>query len=216
MKFESLVRVFRNRPFLESRELTMLFDEPSSQIQARISRWVRHGWLIQLRRGKYVLAQEYRRQEPSLYFISNYLYRPSYVSLHSALEFHGLIPEAVGVVQAVTSRHGEKWETPAGRFHYHSLKGNRFWGYREYPSAQEASAPVQSRFLMAIPQKAIVDLFYLYQGEWTEERIEEMRFQNLDQMDREALRQAAEKFRSPKVLRGVQRFLALFFASETR
>ncbi len=185
----------------------MLFNEPSHQIQARISRWVKQGWLIQLRRGRYLLGQEYRRQEPSLYFISNYLYRPSYVSLHSALEFHGLIPEAVGVFQAVTARHGERWETPVGRFHYHSLKRDRFWGYREYSSAPEVSAPVQSRFLAAVPEKAIVDLFYLYEGEWTEERIQEMRFQNLDQVDREALLETAQKFRSPKVSRACHRLL---------
>ncbi|MFQ5799596.1 MAG: hypothetical protein ACE5H0_13015, partial [Bacteroidota bacterium] len=87
----------------------MLFQEPSAQIQARLSRWVSQDRLIRLRRGKYLLAQEYRRREASLYYISNYLYRPSYVSLYSTLEFHGLIPEAVGIVHAVTSRHGEKW-----------------------------------------------------------------------------------------------------------
>ncbi|MFQ5930727.1 MAG: hypothetical protein ACE5MK_13625 [Acidobacteriota bacterium] len=216
MKFELIVQTFRDRPFFESREVESLFDEPASQIQARLSRWVKQRRLIQLRRGRYILAKEYRREEPSLYFISNYLYRPSYVSLYSALEFHGLIPEAVGIVQAVTTRHGTGWDTPLGSFRYHSLKQDRFWGYREYPSAPGAPTSPQERFLAAAPEKAIMDLFYLYEGEWTEERIREARFQNLDQIDPDVLIETARKFRSQKVSRAVERFLKLLSSAEIK
>ena len=181
----------------------MLFDEPPSQVQARLSRWVSQDRLIQLRRGKYLLRPADRRQEASLYFVSNYLYRPSYVSLLSALEFHGLIPEAVGVVQAVTTRRRNHWETPLGRFHYDSLDRNRFWGYREYTSTAVTPVPLQARFLLAVPEKALIDLFYLYPGEWTRERIEEMRFQNLDELSHDQLLLAAVRFESPKVRRAV-------------
>lgn len=216
MKFESLVRIFRDRPFFETSEVRMLFKEPPAQIQARLSRWVSRGRLVQLRRGKYLLAHEYRRREPSLYYISNYLHRPSYVSLYSALEFHALIPEAVGVIQAATTRHGRRWESPAGRFHYHSLKQDRFWGYREYSSGPPESVSVQGRFLVAAPEKAILDLFYLSPGEWTEERLEEIRFQNLDQLSPEVLHQFARKFRSPRVSRATQRLLDRILAEEAR
>lgn len=194
----------------------MLFREPSAQIQARLSRWVSQGRLVQLRRGKYLLAKEYRRREPSVYYISNYLYRPSYVSLYSALEFHGMIPETVGVVQAVTSRHGRQWETPEGRFQYRSIKQDRFWGYSQFSLSSDESATVQERFLAATPEKALLDLFYLSADEWTEERILGMRFQNLDQLVPEALHQSARKFRSPKVSRAVERLLDAVLAEEAR
>jgi predicted transcriptional regulator of viral defense system len=210
MRLRAVQQTFRDRPFFETKELAMLFDEPSAQIQARLSRWVEQDRLIQLRRGKYLLKPEDRRQEVSLYYVSNYLYRPSYVSLFSALEFHGLIPEAVGVVQAVTTRHRNQWETPAGRFHYYSLDRNRFRGYREYSSGAVTPVPVQGRFLLAVPEKALIDLFYLYPGEWTRERIEEMRFQNLDELVHEDLLRAAVRFESPKVRRAVHRLSETF------
>lgn len=210
MKFRTLVEAFGDRPFFESREIVALFDEPPLQVQARLSRWVKRGWLIQLRRGKYLLANGYRREEPSVYFISNYLYRPSYVSLYSALEFHGLIPEAVEVVQAVTTRHGKEWSTFLGRFRYDSLKRERFWGYRDYSSTAETTGFKQKKFLLALPEKAMIDLFYLYEGEWTRERIGELRFQNLEQMNPEVLVESARRFDSPKVSRAVERFLSLF------
>ena len=36
---------------------------------------------------------------------------------------------------------------------------------------------------MAFPEKALLDLFYLSEGEWTTERIQEMRFQSLQELD---------------------------------
>lgn len=213
MKFQSLVQLFRDRPFFESAEVEAWFDEPHAQIQARLSRWVTEGRLLQLRRGKYLLAPGYRREEPSLYFISNYLYRPSYVSLYTALEFHGLIPEAVGVIQAVTSKHGKGWKTPVGIFGYHSIRADRFGGYREYSASTARPVALQKRFLMALPEKAILDLFYLYEGEWTEGRIEEVRFQNLEQMDATALLRRSGRLQSEKVARAVKRFLSIFFGT---
>lgn len=64
---------------------------------------------------------------------------------------------------------------------------------------------------MAAPEKAILDLFYLYEGEWTEERIQEVRFQNLEELDAHALLRGAGRFQSEKVSRAVKRFLIIFF-----
>ena len=189
----------------------MLFDEPLPQIQARLSRWVKQGEIIKVRRGIYVLRPEQHRQDFSIYYVSNYLYRPSYVSLSSALEFHGLIPEAVAGVQAVTTRSAKTWETHLGRFQYYSLSRDRFWGYREYTASAVAAPPLQSRYLMARPEKSLLDWLYVSGGEWTEERIGEMRFQDLERLDRDGLLEAARRFKSPRVLRAVRRLSKMFF-----
>lgn len=102
MKYNTLVTELRDRPFFETHELTILFDEPTGRVQARLSRWVAEGKLIKLRRGKYLLPEQQRRKEVSDGYLFNYLYGPSYVSLHSALELYGLIPEAVFAIEAVT------------------------------------------------------------------------------------------------------------------
>ncbi len=208
MKLNEIVRFFRKRPFFETKELTMLLDEPPSQIQARLSRLVKEKKLIQLRRGKYILDEEFRYSEPSIYYISNYLYRPSYVSLHSALEFHNLIPEAVGIIQAITPRQSRRWTTPLGRFYYHSIKQQRFFGYQQY--FLSISDPLaQTRFSMACPEKALLDLFYFNEGDWTMDRLNEMRFRNLQEIDFVKMRAYAKRFKSPKIERAVVNLVTL-------
>ena len=201
MKYDEIVKHFRDRPFFESRELVLLFEEPAPQVQARLSRWQRQGRLVQLRRGRYLLSEEHRRSEVSDFYIANYLYRPSYVSLQSALEYHGMIPEAVGMVLSLTTLHGREWYTPAGVFRYRSIGTARFWGYQERGAVRPGNNARQRRFLIASPEKAVLDMFYLEPGDWTGERLEGLRLQNLGTIDRQRLLDFAERFQSAKVQR---------------
>jgi len=209
MKYRNLVAQFRERPFFESKEVLSLFDEPKNQVQKSLSVWTGQGKLLQLRRGCYLFPEEVRTKAPSDYYLSNYLYRPSYVSLQTALAYYGLIPEAIGRIQAVSPRHGTTWETPAGTFSYQKIKEERFWGYTVHSSGRPEFSEAQSQFYIARPEKALIDLFYFQKGEWTEERIREMRFQNIDRIDRDRLDEDAKRFGSPNVQNGVDRFLQI-------
>jgi predicted transcriptional regulator of viral defense system len=209
MEYAELVAQFRDRPFFESRELTLLSEEPEPQVQARLSRWRRQGKLIQLRRGRYLLPEAVRRREPSLFYIANYLHRPSYVSLQSALEHYGLIPEATGAVLSITSLHGRTWRTPVGTFRYRSIHARRFWGYREEELMHGGERRSQQRFLIAAPEKALLDLIYLDAGEWTRERLAALRLQNVEGIDIRDLRRAADRFDSAKVHRASRRLAEL-------
>jgi predicted transcriptional regulator of viral defense system len=197
MKFEELLTHFGNRPFFELREVIALSDDSPKSLKNQLSDWSKKGKIVRLRKGKYLLAEPYRAQMPSVYYVSNMLLQPSYVSLQTALQFHGLIPEAVGMIQAVTSRQGNEWETELGRFQYRSIKQERFWGYEQMHV--EDSDSTQGRYLMARAEKALIDLFYLRTGEWTRPRIREMRFQNLERIDFEQLLDDALRFDSRKV-----------------
>lgn len=216
MKLETLNERFSDRPFFETRQVVAMFGEPKPQVQARLSRWVAAGKLVRLRRGWYLLPAAARRAEASVYHISNYLLRPSYISLHSALEYHALIPEAVAHVQALTPKHGSRWDTPVGTFQYRSIAQSRFFGYREYSwqarsttRPQLPAAAAQQSFLMARPEKAVLDLFYCAGGGWSKERIDGMRFQNVDAINGDRLLEYAQRFGSPKVVRAAGRFLLL-------
>ncbi len=207
MKFNNLVDHFRAAPFFELQEVRALAACSDSQLANQLSQWVEQGRLIRCRKGKYLLGARYRSFTPSSYYVANYLYRPSYVSLSTALQFYGLIPEAVGVVQSVTPRHGQKWSTDLAEFSYRSIKRGRFWGYhRETTDA----LPAQNKFLIADPEKALLDVFYLRTGEWTRERLSAMRFQSVEEVDGGRLRRYAERFDSPRVARASDRFLELY------
>jgi predicted transcriptional regulator of viral defense system len=86
--------------------------------------------------------------------ISNCLVRPSYISLQTALSFHGLIPEGVYTFTSVTTRKTMRYETAWGNFVYRSVKPQLFFGYH---ADHTREIPV----LMAEPEKAILDFLYL-------------------------------------------------------
>ncbi|MFP4029604.1 MAG: hypothetical protein ACLFWL_17635 [Candidatus Brocadiia bacterium] len=207
MKFQELVDHFRTAPFFELEEVRALATCSDSQLANQLSQWVQQGKLMRCRSGKYLLEDRYRTFTPSTYYVANYLYRPSYVSLTTAFQFYGLIPEAVGLVQSVTPRQGREWSTELADFSYRSIKRARFWGYhRETLDA----LPAQNRFLIADPEKSLLDLFYLQTGEWTRGRLSAMRFQSLEKFDPDRLRRYSERFESPKVSRAADRFLELY------
>ena len=56
-------------------------------------RWTRTGSLVRLRQGLYTFPEYRGKPEFAAYFAGR-IYNPSYISLHSALAFYGLIPEA--------------------------------------------------------------------------------------------------------------------------
>ncbi len=207
MKFETIIKKHRRRPYFELREVVSVSDDQPKSLKNQLSGWVLSGKLVRLRRGKYMLAEPYRMRPASVYYVSNCLLRPSYVSLQTALQFHGMIPEAVTIVQAVSPKHGRSWENELGVFKYRKIKQERFWGYREYSKSNERSA--QQQFLMAKPEKALIDLFYYQPGEWTTERLRQMRFQNVEHVDADTLRRYGERFDSPKVSTACRRFLAM-------
>lgn len=57
-------------------------------------RWTKKGRLVHLRRGWYAFP-EYKDKPEFAEYIAGKIYNPSYISLHSALAFYGLIPESV-------------------------------------------------------------------------------------------------------------------------
>ncbi len=207
MNYEELVDLFGDRPFFESDEVHLLFKESRGQIEARLSRWVSMGKLLKLRNKKYLLPERYRKTEPNPGYISNFLYRPSYVSLRTALDIYGFIPESTYLYEAITPKKTTVWKTPIGIFTYHSLRRERFWGYTLY--LETRSTHPQENFMLAEPEKVFLDLFYLIKGEWTEERVVEMRFQNLEKVKKAKLLDYSRRFNSPKVNRGVNRFIMI-------
>jgi len=106
------------------------------------------------------------------------------VSLERALAFHGLIPETVPVVQSITRGRPMVFETAAGTFQYRHVKQAWFFGYRETELGSGSA-------LVAVPEKALLDLVYLSRGAFTPERIEELRLQELERLNLAALTRMA-------------------------
>ena len=84
--------------------------------------------------------------------MANHIMGPSYVSLESALSYHGLIPEKVYEVSSVTTKATRQFSTPLGAYSYTRLP----LPYYSY-GIRSLEIDRQHRFLIASPEKALFD-----------------------------------------------------------
>ena len=130
MRYLALLERAADLPVVDTQTLRT-WGSNARSLSVQLSRWTRQGKLVPLRRGIYLLPAALRRARAPLEHIANLLVVPSYVSLERALALHGLIPEAVPVIQSVTRARPMLFETPAGTFQYRHVKKSWFFGYRE-------------------------------------------------------------------------------------
>ena len=136
-----------------------------------LSRWVKQGKLIKLRNGFYSFP-EYMNENGSQMYIANRIYKPSYASLHTALSFYGIIPEGIINVTSITTLKTAEFENGFGIFSYKTIQPKLFFGYQQKPYLRNMT------FLLAEPEKAILDLLYIYPFYNSHKEIEELRFDN--------------------------------------
>jgi len=133
-----------------------------------LGRWVKKGLLIKLRQGFYCFP-EYLGVAGYDLFIANRMYRPSYISLHSALAYYGLIPEGVVQVTSVTTKKTAHYVNSFGTYAYRSVKPELFFGYELKPFSKDRT------LMIATAGKVLIDLLYLYPFYNTKEEIEALR-----------------------------------------
>jgi len=130
--------------------------------------WVRQGYLIRLRQGYYAFPEYKESTDFTLYF-ANIIYKPSYISLQTALSFYGIIPEAVPEITNVTTLKTTTFSNDFGEYSYKNIRPELMFGYdlRDMEGGR--------RIMFATPEKAIIDLLYLYPFYNTERDLEDLR-----------------------------------------
>jgi predicted transcriptional regulator of viral defense system len=120
----------------------------------KISMLLRRGHIVRIKKGLYVFGDSYRRAPASRELMANLIYGPSYISMEYALGFHGLIPERVESVTSATTGQSRQFSTPFGVFTYRKLAPARYANGAELVKSGEAT------FLIATPEKALIDLVW--------------------------------------------------------
>jgi predicted transcriptional regulator of viral defense system len=119
----------------------------------RLNEWQDKGYLRKVIKGFYIFADRVL-DEWALFEIANRIYKPSYVSLESALAHHQLIPESVYGVTSVSTRRSYRFASAVADFHYRTVKPRLFFGY-------DLAADGGKRVKIARPAKAFLDFLYL-------------------------------------------------------
>lgn len=157
-----------------------------------LTRWTRKGYLIRLRKAYYAFAEYKGKSDYALYF-ANRIYRPSYISLHTALAFYGMIPEAVTQITNVTSLKTASFTNDFGAYSYRNVKENLMFGYELKPIGDKRTMQ------FATPEKALLDLLYLYPFYNNEQEIASLRLDEdylHDDLNKELLKDYSASFQS--------------------
>jgi phage terminase large subunit-like protein len=131
----------------------MLMDELKEYTspKSRLTRLVKSGKLIQLRRGLFVdtLATSQR-------VIAPVLYGPSYISFQYVLAAAALIPERTTVISSASFNKNKNkvFRTPLGEYRYYYLPS------AVYPYGITMEMEDDAAYLIATPEKALCDLVY--------------------------------------------------------
>ncbi len=141
----------------------------------RLVDWQKKGYIIKIRRGYYCFSDQ-PQGEAFLYYLSNYLYKPSYISLESAFSYYNLIPEGVFTIKSVCTLKTASFNSPLGNFEYKNIKPSLFFGYRLVNINNHT-------IRMAEPEKMILDYCYLVKpddvAEFSSLRIDKTAIQKL-------------------------------------
>lgn len=174
---KSGIQLIRQKTDLEEIDYSYVIDclEDHKAPRAKVTRMLKAGELIRVKKGLYVFGESYRHRMYSLEILANKIYGPSYISLEYALSFYGMIPEYVSEVTSITSKRKRAYATPVGRFSYTPLPLALYAiGYTLALISDDREA------LIACPEKALADLLYVRKIKIsTEIELEQLLFEDL-------------------------------------
>lgn len=206
MNFLKFKQKIEELPFFETRELRLILGSDfNSTTLVNLKNWVKKGYLIMFRRGLYAISETTKNIDAMLF--ATKIYSPSYVSLETALSFYGIIPEAVFTTTSVSTRKTKKFKTPIGNFSYQKIKKEAFGGF-------ETKKQSGFSFNLALPEKALVDFFYLNRNilNSARDQFESYRFNEDFKYNKSRLMLFAKKYKNKKVLLLTQKFIEYYVA----
>lgn len=206
MDFNKFKNKHKNMPLFMSKDAVK--EGPDRQnMRNQLKRWQTRGLIVKLRRGVYILNKEERIVTPSISFVANQLYSPSYVSLEYALGLYGLIPERVYDVTSITTKKTASFTNELGTFVYRHLKPRAFRAFRIEKGSDGFD------FLIAEPEKAIVDFIYfnlpVFKKDYKGTLNQSYRFQSIKDISGKRLTELARLFNNPKLERVIGAFVEL-------
>lgn len=143
----SLLKDF-DSPFVETRDVAEMLKISTDSAAKYLEVLRRKTFVEKISRGKWMI----RGSKFDPLQVAEFLTAPreSYISLHTALFYHGMIEQIPSRTYAVTVDRSKLVETPVGTFSFHHCNPEFFIGYDF----------IKPYLKLATPEKALVDYFY--------------------------------------------------------
>lgn len=203
MNYTQFKNKLQEQPLIASKDVLRMDKHPQA-MRNQLNRWQKKGLILKLKRGIYLFNKNDRKTNPSLIFVANQLYAPSYVSLEFALNYYDLIPERVVDVTSVSTKKTVRFKNELGVFIYQHIKPEAFKGFKL--TKDERGLPL----LLADPEKAVVDFLYLNLNRFKANPEEQFslsyRFQNTEMLKQRRLLELAGAFKNQKLINLIKDF----------
>lgn len=171
-----------------------------------LTRWQKKGYLVSLRQGYYAFS-EYKGNADYINYFANRIYSPSYISLHTALAYYGIIPEAVIQITSVSTLKTTTFLNYFAEYSYKSVKEALFFGYDLKPLND-------GRILqIAKPEKALIDLIYLYPFYNNDEELLNLRLDEAylhDDLNKTLMQEYTEMFKSIALEKRMKKLINIY------
>lgn len=135
-----------SRTVFSSQDIQALWNISSHNTKIILKRMLQNDLLIKLAKGYYALSVDF-----NIYELANLIISPSYISLDSALLYHGVSFQTNSrVISAALLNYKRQIKNTI--FEYHAMKESLFFNL--------AGINYNQNFSMAVPERAILDTFY--------------------------------------------------------
>jgi predicted transcriptional regulator of viral defense system len=138
-----------NQPILKTRDVATYLNISITTASKLLGRLAKHDHVIHLTSGLWGIPKQIDPLMLAEYLTAPF---PSYISLQSALYYHGMITQIPPLIYAVSVARTKKHQTPLIDVSVHHVCASFFFGY-------ETSKKYGIK--MAIPEKALLDICYL-------------------------------------------------------
>lgn len=184
MDYRPALTRLSNQPL--SHQLLVSIFKDYERPNDKIYQLAKEGVIQSIKKGLYVVGPALNiDRKPEPFLLANHILGPSYVSVETALSYHGLIPERVYEIASMTTQAPRKFNTPLGSFTYTRLPLPYYaFGIRSEKLADDQYA------MFASPEKALCDKIITTSGLLFRSRkaAKEFLLENM-RMDEDALRQ---------------------------
>jgi len=130
-----------------------------------LQRLEKSGAISRINKGKY----HFLFKEISDFELANFLISPSYVSLESALSFYGILPQFTYTITSITPLKSQKIIYREKEYEFAHLDSKYFFGFVK-----------KDKFLIATPEKALLDELYFVAKKLRKIHFEDLDFKSID------------------------------------
>ena len=150
MKLDQLYQI--QKLYFGHEELARALGITRASARVTASRYVKQGLLVRIRNNLYLLRETWKHiRLEETFQIANLAQVPSYISLTTALDYYGLTTQLQrDFFESIALKRTKEIKVNATTFTYTKISQDLYFGFQK-----------ERNFFIAIPEKAILDSFYL-------------------------------------------------------